>query len=232
MLDGFRRLGNAAPEKILAYAGRWGVLGICEHGLPASHRPLRLTDPAMPTCEPLHLPAGDYDEHYDPLSGWHFLASATQALLNIAARLHNGNVGQAEDWRAVYANSPAMPGGWPDFWDRRPRSRDVDIMELCNRVDDWLEMGNVRPTLSRLAWLDKGAPELEFGSTWRDGALFGALALQLALAIGRVDGLAVCTACRVTYIPRRRCNPSRHNFCPECGVRASWRLAQDKRRRQ
>ena len=37
MLDDFIRLHNAQPDQILKYAMRWGVLGICKHGLPASH---------------------------------------------------------------------------------------------------------------------------------------------------------------------------------------------------
>jgi hypothetical protein len=46
MFDDFLRLGQAHPpgrapewpDRVVAFARRWGVLGLCEHGLPASHR--------------------------------------------------------------------------------------------------------------------------------------------------------------------------------------------------
>lgn len=37
MLTSFMRLGNATPEQILDFAGIWGVLEICEHGMPWRH---------------------------------------------------------------------------------------------------------------------------------------------------------------------------------------------------
>src|SRR5687768_2019394 len=59
LLTPFVRLFEGTDAEILAYAGRWGVLGICPHGLPSSHNPpaeafLRGTRPCRPR---------GYDEH-------------------------------------------------------------------------------------------------------------------------------------------------------------------------
>lgn len=231
LLDGFMKLGDAPAEQILAFARRWGVLGICVHGAPASHRPPSVPfDPAVPSCMPQQLENGDY---YESLISWRYFASATQALVNIAARLQNGGVGASADWRTVYQGSPPLPGDSRDFWDESRRHREVDVLTLCERVNDWLQMGNVSPALSAFMWLSKGTPELQLGSPCYYGALFGAIALQLALVIGRSDGLATCDACGNVYIPSRRPNPNRRSFCSKCGLKAAWRFAaRDHRRRE
>jgi hypothetical protein len=36
------------------------------------------------------------------------------------------------------------------------------------------------------------------------------------LAVARSDGLATCSACGALFAPRRRPNPNRRRFCPEC----------------
>ena len=56
--------------------------------------------------------------------------------------------------------------------------------------------------------------------------LFGALVVQLALAIAKTDGLTLRSACGMTYLPGRRPNPKRRRYCspcragvPRCGMR-------------
>src|SRR6266487_2634569 len=37
ILEGFLKLADAADSSILAFAKKWGPLGICEHELPSTH---------------------------------------------------------------------------------------------------------------------------------------------------------------------------------------------------
>ena len=46
--------------------------------------------------------------------------------------------------------------------------------------------------------------------------LFGALVVQLALAIAKTDGLTLRSACGMTYLPGRRPNPKRRRYCSPC----------------
>jgi hypothetical protein len=39
------------------------------------------------------------------------------------------------------------------------------------------------------------------------------------------DGVAICLACQRSYIPDRRPDPTRRNYCPSCGRRAAVRDA-------
>jgi hypothetical protein len=40
LLDDFVNLADGGPHKILAYAKRWGVLGLCPCDIPSTHLPL------------------------------------------------------------------------------------------------------------------------------------------------------------------------------------------------
>jgi transposase-like protein len=89
-------------------------------------------------------------------------------------------------------------------------------------------------------WLQLTAvgPELN----WRNGkitfelcggSLFGVLAVQLALAVNRSEGLAVCDGCKKPYIPRRQPRADQRHYCPDCGSKAALRDAQrDQRARK
>ena len=37
MLDAFLNLANSDDAEIVRYAKKWGVLGLCQHNLPADH---------------------------------------------------------------------------------------------------------------------------------------------------------------------------------------------------
>lgn len=69
LLDQFLKLADATPEKIRDYARRWGVLQICQHGLPASHNPQPVITPSMihgSWCRPV----GKSGTFSDPLESW------------------------------------------------------------------------------------------------------------------------------------------------------------------
>src|SRR5688500_5717260 len=39
ILEDFLRLDGEPDKRLLRFARRWGILGLCEHGLPAIHNP-------------------------------------------------------------------------------------------------------------------------------------------------------------------------------------------------
>src|SRR5437879_2889633 len=52
-IDGFLRLSDATPDEIFRYARRWGPIGFCKHGLPASHNSRwRLDSAVVKMCPP------------------------------------------------------------------------------------------------------------------------------------------------------------------------------------
>jgi hypothetical protein len=79
--------------------------------------------------------------------------------------------------------------------------------KLAQNVDDMLRLGNVR---FGYEWINRTAPQI----THRTRAMFSGLALQLALSVARTDSPATCTARTRIYVPERRPDPGRRNYCP------------------
>jgi hypothetical protein len=224
LLEGFMPLAEATDGDICNYARRWGVFGICVHGLPASHypRPEPLPNP-LPSGErlPWCYPQGYWEgEPYELIEDWRGYSRKVSAIANVASRLHGGELGTREDWEVL--NSTA--GGGPTI----PRTRSIaaDQRGLCVVVNQLLRQAQVGV---RYSW-EHDRAILQF-----DGAgLFGALVVQLALAIGRTDGLAVCSGCGVSYVPRRRPRRDRRRYCEQCVRRGVPQrdAATDYRRRK
>lgn len=93
-------------------------------------------------------------------------------------------------------------------------------------VDDLMRLGDVRLGFEWTGPL----PEVNL----EPGGLFGALALELAFAVGRASGFAFCDGCGDVYAPTRRPAHGKRRYCRECrDKRVPLRDAQrDHRRRQ
>ena len=116
-------------------------------------------------------------------------------------------------WNRVH--SPAMPlFPFPEtFAAARARRRSYGPLcrrwrELLSKANYWLRFTGVSPCLE---WR-RQQPAL----TLHVGGLFGALAMQLTLAICGTDGLAICSGCGFGYIPNRRPKVNQKNYCQEC----------------
>ena len=86
MLRGFVRLGDVPetrfPARLEAFALRWGVLGLCRHGLPATH-------PITAEMAPIEVPCGLWmtATGTEPVALWREYARQARAVLDVATAL-------------------------------------------------------------------------------------------------------------------------------------------------
>jgi hypothetical protein len=175
------------------------------------------------------------------LSAWHRYAHIAQAIIDIAARLHQGKpVSDKYIWKDARIELFAVTdeGFTEDY--------QLQAFAISVAVNGWLELGGVRPyflweggrpptvTLGpAILWWFKPASRaymLRIMPHLQGTTLFGALGVQLLMAVSRAAGFAVCSACGKVYMPKRRPNPKRRRYCGRCGVKAAWRDAQLRRR--
>ncbi len=269
LLEEFLRLRDAPADQILRYARRWGVLGLCEHDFPAQHPPQYWPSRAIefhacpyPYDDPFgfgpprssggrprrgrrskrarpieinpradfHLchvrgiyEAGRYvGEPWEPVDAWRTWARRAHALLAVAAALREDKRGAEPDWRvATDMETPQTPAeGWH---------------VLTYYADYWLKAAGVRP------WpqFQDGKVRVTLGSDWGHSPLFGAIAVQLVLAISGAQGFAVCDACRNVYAPLRTPRAGERHYCQTCRDRkvpqrhaaSRYRKGETKKRR-
>lgn len=210
LIEDFIRLHDSSPAQIVKYAKRWGVLGLCSHGLPASHSFPSFVSKVedLPyICAP--VPAKQrrgYSE--EPLEKWHAFSKQAYGLLNIAARLHKNELVEPKDWEFVFPIFAV-----PSAIGSRAGALQSERHRVAYVMQRWLSLGAVRP---RFTW-EGLTPTFELGGpTVKGTGLFGALAVQLLLIISRRDGLAFCSGCAKPHIPSRRPQADRRNFCSEC----------------
>ncbi len=228
------------------FSSGWGVLGLCEHGLPATHQPLRLGVEGLQStamCEP-RIEDG---WGIEPLDRWRHFAGQAAAFMRAAAALSARPVRRVgdKDWEALESLFP--PGmqmtlaSDPKEGEGRQSKRRL-VVELPQ--SGAVERINVRiPTTSewKLAyamrrWLELGDVRLVFD--WRGTAgigyaarsLFGALGLRLALVISKNRSIKVCQYCTAPYVPVARERVVTQCCNSEACKRA--RIAANQRRRR
>lgn len=195
MLTAFMGLGDKPAEAVLGFAKKYGVLGLCEHDVPASgHGDCVARGWRTPQC-------------WEPVEVWHMFAREALALTRIAGRLLQGQTGRAEDWQVVYGRTKRNGERIP-WWQQH---LDVERVKVAMVANEWLSLGRVRPVVD---WRHSHKkPSVRLGGH----GLFGALALQLALAVGQSPGFAICVHCRQEYPPTaRRPKAGQRNFCLDC----------------
>ena len=260
LLEGFLELGEASSQRIRDYARQWGVLGICQHGLPYTHngnvgtpqnrttadvilgmcaarhgllkrrslqRFLQDAGDALNAfqsdglpCRPLGLRRDPQDDippdamAWEPISAWRMFARHARALLYIADSLKQRTLPAPELWEIVFeASGKAAP-----WWDRNVKGRgavqgavDVERLILARCLNEWLDLGAVRPAVTWHAG-QKQQMEINFAGP----RLFSALALQLVFAIGGGEAIATCSGCGQVYPARRLPRKGQRNYCQPC----------------
>jgi len=208
LLTEFLKLSDASDAAIENYAQTWGVLDICEHGVPATHNARRTAvDPPGSACGPRR----DGESFWEKIADWRQFSREARAILNIAADLHLGKRATGDDWLVVGCGA-------------RPNA-DAERVVLSFSVNRWLGLANVR-----LLFTWESEPVVHIGGP----GLFGMLALQLASAIAR-NGLVLCSGCSGRYEATRKPQSGRRSYCPECRKRGvptrDAQRARQKRRR-
>ena len=240
MLDRFIALHDAPPEQVRDFAREFGALGICRHGKPCAHAPR--------TCTPL---GWNGRTGFEPVAAWTHYAARARAIVNVAASLRHGAVPSATALSRLreppaILTSPrpgldvVMPRSVSATYDRRTMS---DILSdesgadawamVVAAVNLWLADGDARPQVVLHETRGGPEPRVRFGTPWSFGApswpLFGALGLQLALAIGETS-VAICDGCGKHYRPKRMPSVGRSHYCSTCGPRVAARIRQRRRR--
>jgi hypothetical protein len=219
MLDTFVGLHDSSDEVILSFAKKWGTMFLCEHGLPYFHGSTHNVF-GWGECQPVK----DGKLYVESADHWRRLSAVAYAIMNIAAELNQDRRGNSDDWRI--ANIEYLHGA--DLSSDKMQNVGRERECLSHLVTDWIQIGGIGP---KLQWsVDRRQWEMTLASD--HGTPFGALGLKLMMAISEKDGLAVCSSCHKSYIPLRRPDPTRRNYCPQCGSRAAWRDAARERRKR
>ena len=239
LVDFIRLADETEPEKfakkVELFAKKWGNLDLCkEHCSPSSHN--YNCEPAIPHRQVVLRPVGVINEQEDEiycesLAGWREYAVFAQSLLNIAANLQEGKIGEDKDWHNLHKFGYL---GWSHVESRKEKGYQRNLIQfekklIAGGVNHWLAIGNLRPEIT---WGDDIV--IVFKSASPYGSLFAFLAFQMMLAVGKQDGLAICSSCAAPYIPKRKPVDNRRRFCSECyRLKRPQRLAStDYRKRK
>jgi len=241
--DGEEQSLDAKHEAVLRFAMRWGMLGICHHGLPSGH---------SAECTPRSTREEDGAIlEWEPVEAWYRYSIQARTLLNVAIDLQMGDPGRVEDWDLVKSSAwpPEMsskagvievsdvfgklltehwhPG---DYFPVSPDDIDTHRAALAECLDHWLRYGGIRIRASALAAESSEPGQLMFLSLDPPDAaasgLFGWIALALAAVMTSSNGIYWCDSCGDPYSPRgRRPQSGRRHYCSTCseGDRASKR---------
>jgi hypothetical protein len=233
----FVKLDGAAPDRVLAFARRWGPLGICEHGEPSTHRLL---------CYPFGviLDAQSHAERafrgraWEPVAAWHRYAMRARAVLLAAADLEEGNV--VADRTVATLHAMVEDAQTVDVSVAACRRDPNAVRELISWVIYyWLRWGAVGPTFEcdypqRIFKAGLVLNPWHLTPMLTYGFLFGTLAMQLAATLTSPRGIFRCDECREPYTPeKRRPKAGQHHFCASCqdgGNLASKRFSARRRR--
>jgi hypothetical protein len=230
MLNQFIRLRDA--DSILRFATEWGVLALSDN-LWIGNEP----------GGPSHLPGRHgIKAGAEPVFAWQYYAKRAQAVLNVAAALKQGKLGDMSDWDKfdAFLLGPRKRERFMEWgYERMVQPNFGFALNIYNGLDTYEEHLEVaRNAISEeiRAWLvcwrkDRTDHPSDFTLRWIDEKqrwdlqidyhtqLFPAIALQLALVLADADSLYSCSGCGIPYVrPRERKRPKSGwaNYCDQC----------------
>ncbi len=224
MLNRFLQLND--DGSIERFASEWGVLAVQRETPPEDwlyYLPGRANFPNFAS---------------EPLEAWRYYSNRARAVLNVAAALEQGKLGDFADWAqfaffiSAETKGPDHPtdpkeavrfglsyrnwSGWGSKDNVLEKAREVVAEEVQGWMDCWKQRQGGLSDF-KLEWQpDAGRWELQLDY---HGLLFPAIAWQLALVVGNADSLFVCSGCSSPYIrPRDRKKPKKDwgNYCERC----------------
>ena len=228
MLLDFATLADQPDEKVLGYARRWGLLGLCSHRLRSGLHPARvraglLTWRTVSVSEPCTSLGGE------PLSAWRYWSTQAMTLLRVSSRVRRGEVVSTTDWETLARSGPwadvltsPTPSSGLEYW-HEPDRRTFERILLADALDAWQTLAGAR---LRLSWWAT-EPHLRLGG----GGLLGALGIHLLLVATDVDGVAFCE-CGRPHMPRRPRATQWRSYCEDCRDRGVPVTLASRRYRQ
>lgn len=231
MFEGFLSLARQDDRAIVRFANRYGVLGLCEHGVPS------VMDCARVSIG--HVEA-------ERLDHWRAWSRRLSAAIEVGQKVFAGLEPDAAAVDRMLSGREASPDGPIGHWSsldkhfdantvarslkgqaglKGPLSRNHQAFWFCRFFNAWLGSRAVvmpiREPQRRL--------QIEYGPT----GLFSALMLNTALAITGITSFVVCSNCGQPFAAERRRAPHRRVYCAryKCRVRAAQRDASREYRR-
>lgn len=239
ILDDFLDLDRTKdPQAVLRFAKRFGVLSLCDHGLPMYHNQKEPGVIAAGECGEVSVPRSP-EWSQEPISRWLDLAAVGAAARRAAAMVRLGAKPKAGDLLSCLFGRPGLESlGFNEqalaraIGQRRPNrtSREHWRTAFAGSVErlirEWMFFGGVRPTVE---W---NVDEFHVGFTTGDRVTtFGAIAVELLLDVADLRSIAACKACRGFF---RSSSHRERSFCPSCrGTNRQWAyLKREQRARQ
>lgn len=204
-LERFLRLADVPAENILAYARRWGVLGLCRHGLPMNH--------AGALCDPAFLDG----QIAEPLTSWRALAKAAAALLRLNAFARLDRMGRTDVLSSLWHDALWLPAQQFDWARKMPKGSRRAFAHFGRReaamiATEWLRAGGV---CVQVQW-DQPSFRFELAPNAAMPNLFGALAIALAFEMAGLEAWALCAGCGELMQPSPNAGSGTRRFCPGC----------------
>lgn len=225
MLERFLTLAAGSDDDSRTYSARWGILGICKHGLPFGLPPHEASGKRVEWCLPLRWRGFDPPRGpaaWEPIQAWRDLSEHAGSLIKLAANLHRDVVGRPEDISRVRASAPkAVRLLSPDLFSGSTKTVSEQRSLVARFLREWLWIAGVKVDFQ---WTSQG-PQIGLGGLGLHFGLFGALIVQLVLVVSNSEGMAFCSSCGQPYIPKRRPKSRQRSYCPSCGHKAAVRDA-------
>lgn len=213
LLDRFIRIAEAPASRRLEeskrvetaatrFASQWGLLQLCEHGLPIGH---------APGCNA----AVDEIEHYKQF------ALCLEALRRIGLEISNAGTGDDIDWELADVilcgpDFPPRPKELRDLFRKYLKESRAEFQTLMRLL---VERCRLQP---RFQW-DGTAWSIDFDCL-HGSNLAAILTVQLMSQLGG-KAMRKCRECPRWFQPS-----GRQVYCKKCGIRPAWRAASRRQR--
>jgi predicted RNA-binding Zn-ribbon protein involved in translation (DUF1610 family) len=78
--------------------------------------------------------------------------------------------------------------------------------------------------------VENGKFDIKLSGRFISTGLPAALVTQLLFTLASASGFGTCSSCGRLFALKRRPQKGKNSYCPDCGIRAAWREAQQRRR--
>ena len=232
MLQRFTDLHAKSESEILNFAKKWGVLGLCQHDLPASHSWILFgAQHGHNPCSNIPSNVAGFDFCED-IAEWRRFSAGADIVIQTAAKLNQDKLDDSGK-RMLFVGAAMQEALHVNSQKRTPPRHSEMLREaraqLAREIDTWLQLGKIGLRFGR----ENDKWQISFASRAFPN-LFGVLALKLAFHVAQVEGIVFCSTCPRAYIPEeRRPSTKRANYCDTCKNDGTmWREIKRRQRKE